>query len=120
MKVELRKIFSFEAAHRLPNAPEGHKCARVHGHTFRIEVRVAGKLDDRRGWLVDHADISRAMEPLIQKLDHQMLNEVEGLDNPTMEKLAVWFWERLHPAFPGLSKIIVHETDQAGCSYEGS
>jgi 6-pyruvoyltetrahydropterin/6-carboxytetrahydropterin synthase len=119
MKVDLRKSFTFDAAHQLPNVKEGHKCGRVHGHTFCVEVFVSGEVDEKQGWLFDHALISRAVEPLIKELDHSFLNEIKGLEIPTIERLAKWFWKRLKPAFPGLSRIVVGETAQAGCIYEG-
>jgi 6-pyruvoyltetrahydropterin/6-carboxytetrahydropterin synthase len=119
MKVEIAKIFTFEAAHQLPGLPEGHKCGRIHGHSFRVEVHVAGDVDEKQGWLFDHALISRAMEPLIKQLDHNLLNEVEGLKSPTIEHIAHWFWVKLKSTFPGLSKIVIHETAQASCTYEG-
>ena len=92
--------FGFEAAHRLPNVPEGHKCARLHGHSFRVEVHVAGPVDPTLGWVVDFADIRDAFEPIHDALDHRYLNEVEGLENPTSENLAVWIWDRLVTAGP--------------------
>lgn len=119
VKVELSKTFAFEAAHQLPGVPEGHKCGRIHGHSFRVEIHVSGDVDERQGWFFDHAQISRAMEPLIRELDHNFLNEVKGLEVPTIERIARWFWEKLHPSFPGLSRIVVHETAQASCTYRG-
>ena len=119
MRVQLSKIFSFEAAHQLPNVPEGHKCGRIHGHSFRVEVAVSGEVAAERGWLYDHALISRAMEPLLKELDHNFLNEVKGLEVPTIENLAKWFWQKLEASLPGLSRIVIHETAQASCIYEG-
>ncbi len=111
--------FSLEAARRLPHLPAEHPCARVHGHSFQIEVHVAGPLDPKLGWVVDFADIQRAWQPIHANLDHRYLNEVAGLENPTSELLAVWLWQRLQPALPGLSKIVVMETATSGCSYSG-
>src|SRR6267378_3168143 len=110
MKMELRKTFQFEAAHLLPHLPQSHKCRRLHGHSFRVEVVVAGECDPRLGWLMDYADISDAFKPLLDKLDHFYLNEIPGLENPTSENLAVWIWERLRPALPLLTEIVVAET----------
>ncbi|MFN7550267.1 MAG: 6-carboxytetrahydropterin synthase QueD [Pseudomonadota bacterium] len=115
----IHKVFQVEAAHRLPNVPPGHKCARLHGHSFRIEVHVEGGLDPRLGWVMDFADIKAAFQPLFDRLDHHCLNEVEGLENPTSERLAVWIWDRLKPALPGLARIVVHETCTSGCTYSG-
>ena len=114
------KVFTIEAAHRLPNVPEGHKCARLHGHSFRIELHVAGEPGEHSGWVMDFADVKAAFEPLYRQLDHHYLNDIEGLENPTSEQLAIWIWERLKPALPGLSEIVVHETCTAGCRYRGA
>lgn len=113
------KEFGFEAAHRLPNVPAGHKCARLHGHSFRVEVHVAGPLDPTLGWVMDFADLKGAWTPLHEALDHRYLNDVPGLENPTSEVLARWIWARLQPSLPGLSRIVVRETCTSGCVYEG-
>jgi 6-pyruvoyltetrahydropterin/6-carboxytetrahydropterin synthase len=117
--MDIFKIFTIEAAHRLPNVPPEHKCARLHGHSFRIEVHVGGEPAVESGWVMDFADIKSAFAPLYDALDHRYLNEVEGLDNPTSERLAMWVWERLKPALPGLSEVVVHETCTSGCRYRG-
>ena len=120
MRVELTKCYTFEAAHQLPMVPADHKCARMHGHSFRIEVAVAGKVDGRSGWLVDFGDISAVVEPLLKsELDHRTLNDVPGLDNPTSENLCLWLWKRLQPRIEGLSTLTVHETCTARCTYRG-
>jgi 6-pyruvoyltetrahydropterin/6-carboxytetrahydropterin synthase len=113
------KEFTFEAAHRLPEAPPGHKCGRLHGHSFRVEVHVEGNIDARAGWVMDFADIKEAFQPLYEQLDHRYLNEIPGLCNPTSENLARWIWERLRPTLPGLTTIIVRETCTSGCIYAG-
>src|SRR6478736_8325331 len=102
MRARLTKDFTFEAAQTLPKAPEGHKCRRMHGHSFKVEISVEGVVDPATGWLYDHAEISAAMKPLMQQLDHSYLNEIEGLDNPTIENMAAWFWKKLGPSCPGL------------------
>ncbi|MDX1460653.1 MAG: 6-carboxytetrahydropterin synthase QueD [Xanthomonadales bacterium] len=117
--MDVYKVFQIEAAHWLPNVPEGHKCARLHGHSFRIEVRVSGEVGEDSGWVMDFADIRRAFQPLFDQLDHHCLNEVEGLENPTSENLARWIWERLQPELPGLKSIKVQETCNSGCEYRG-
>ena len=117
--MEIYKEFHFEAAHRLPNVPEGHKCARMHGHSFRIEVHVSGPVGDQTGWVMDFADLRKAFQPLFERLDHHCLNDIEGLENPTSENLARWIWERLAPTLPSLSRIVVQETCNAGCVYTG-
>jgi len=120
MRVELTKEYSFEAAHRLPMVPPEHPCARMHGHSFRIEVTLAGALDERMGWFVDFDRISSVVEPLLKReLDHRTLNDVAGLENPTSELLCIWLWKRLEPLLPGLSAVTVHETCTARCTYRG-
>lgn len=113
------KEFTIEAAHRLPNVPQGHKCARLHGHSFRVELHVEGVVDDEAGWVVDFAEIKEAFMPLFEQLDHHYLNEIEGLSNPTSENLARWVWARLRPELPLLCKVVVRETCTAGCIYQG-
>lgn len=113
------KSFRFEAAHRLPHVPEGHKCGRLHGHSFRVEIEVTGPVGDRSGWVVDFADIKSAFAPLLEQLDHFYLNEIEGLENPTSENLARWIWRHLEPTLRGLSKVVIHETCTSGCVYRG-
>ena len=117
--MEIFKDFTFEAAHRLPHVPEGHKCARLHGHSFKVAVHVRGPLDPTLGWVMDFAELKAAWRPLDEALDHRYLNDVPGLENPTSERLAVWIWERLKPALPGLSEVVVHETCTAGSRYRG-
>jgi 6-pyruvoyltetrahydropterin/6-carboxytetrahydropterin synthase len=117
--VDIFKTFMLECAHRLPNVPEGHKCARVHGHSFRVELHVSGPIDPRLGWVMDFADVKAAFEPLFQRLDHHYLNDVPGLENPTSEHLARWIWRELKSALPQLSRVVVHETCTSGASYEG-
>ena len=117
--VEIFKEYSFEAAHRLPNVAPGHKCGRLHGHSFRVSVHLSGSVDAHDGWVRDFQDISCAMEPLLGILDHHYLNEVDGLENPTSEVLARWLWEHLASSLPGLSQIVVRETCTSGCVYRG-
>ena len=113
------KEFSFEAAHRLPNVPEGHKCSRLHGHSFMVRLCVSGPVDEKTGWVMDFADIKKQFKPFYDTLDHNYLNEVPGLENPTSEVIAKWIWDKLKPALPGLSKVILRETCTAGCEYSG-
>ncbi len=117
--MEIWKEFGFEAAHRLPNVPEGHQCARLHGHSFRVAVHVRGPLDPTLGWVMDFAELKAAWRPLDAALDHRYLNDVPGLENPTSEVLARWIWGRLAPALPGLSQVVVRETCTSGCVYRG-
>ena len=119
MTIELRKTFQFEAAHLLPHLPKSHKCRRLHGHSFSVEVVVAGECDARLGWVMDYADISVAFKPLWQKLDHYYLNKIPGLENPTSENIAAWIWRRLKPRLPLLTEIVVAETCMSRCVYRG-
>ena len=118
-RARLTKDFTFEAAQTLPNVPPNHKCRRMHGHSFKVEVTIEGRVDPEKGWIYDHAKISDAMNPLIELLDHNYLNEVPGLENPTIENLAAWFWGQIEAACPGLCEIVVHETPTARCVYSG-
>lgn len=117
--MDIFKTFTLEAAHRLPNVPDGHKCARLHGHSFRIEIHVRGEPDPHTGWVMDFADIKAAFAPLYELLDHHYLNDVAGLDNPTSENLARWVWDHLKPVLPALQQIVVHETCTSGAAYSG-
>jgi len=117
--MEIFKEFTFEAAHRLPHVPEGHKCRRLHGHSFHVAIYVRGPVDEKTGWVQDFDDIKNAFSPCLEMLDHHFLNEVEGLSNPTSENLARWIWNKTKPALPGISKVIVKETCNSGCVYTG-
>ena len=117
--MRLYKDFSFEAAHRLPNVPEEHKCARLHGHSFLVRVSVDGPVGEQTGWVMDFADLKAAFRPLHDRLDHRYLNEIAGLENPTSEVLAQWIWREIRPALPGLAEIEVRETCTSGCIYRG-
>lgn len=117
--MEIFAEFRFEAAHRLPNVAPGHKCGRLHGHSFRVEIHVSGPLDPDAGWIMDYADIKRAFHPLQEELDHSYLNDIKGLENPTSENLAVWIWDRLKASLPNLRRVVVRETCTTGCAYEG-
>jgi 6-pyruvoyltetrahydropterin/6-carboxytetrahydropterin synthase len=117
--VEIFREFTFEAAHRLPHVPPGHKCGRLHGHSYRVGVHVEGPVGEETGWVRDFAELSGAIQPLLAQLDHNYLNEVEGLDNPTSEVVARWIWDRLQIEVPDLSQVVVHETCTSGCIYRG-
>jgi len=117
--MDIFKTFTLECAHRLPNVPAGHKCARMHGHSFRVEVHVSGPVDANSGWVMDFADVRDAFEPLFKRLDHRCLNDVPGLENPTSENLARWIWRELAQQLPQLSRVVIHETCTSGCSYAG-
>ncbi len=117
--IEIFREFQFEAAHVLPHVPPGHKCGRLHGHSFRVEVHVAGEPDPTTGWVMDFAELKAAFAPLHDQLDHHYLNEIEDLDNPTSENLARWIWARLQSTLPLLSIVLVRETCTSGCIYRG-
>jgi len=119
MFVRLSKSFRFEAAHDLPTFPEGHKCRRLHGHSFRFDVVVEGDVHPDKGYLIDYADIKKAADPVIRQLDHYYLNDIDGLENPTSENLSVWIYRRLKPALPELAAIVVHETCTSTCEFRG-
>jgi 6-pyruvoyltetrahydropterin/6-carboxytetrahydropterin synthase len=112
--MEIYKEFTFEAAHRLTGVPEGHKCARLHGHSYRVRITVAGDVDLRTGMVVDFSDLARVVEPCVGELDHRYLNEIEGLENPTSENVACWFWRRLEPQLPLLVAVEIAETCSSG------
>jgi 6-pyruvoyltetrahydropterin/6-carboxytetrahydropterin synthase len=117
--MEIFREFTFEAAHRLIHVPDDHKCARLHGHSYRVEVRVTGPVGEATGWVMDFQEIKDAFAPLLEKLDHRYLNEVDGLGNPTSENVARWIWDRLVGALP-LAEVVVRETCTSGCSYRGA
>ncbi len=119
MFVRLTKTFRFEAAHSLPTFPEGHKCRRLHGHSFRVCVEVSGAVDPARGYLIDYGEIKAACEPVRRRLDHYHLNEIPGLENPTAELLARWIWDQLVATLPLLSSVRVYETCESACEYRG-
>jgi 6-pyruvoyltetrahydropterin/6-carboxytetrahydropterin synthase len=119
-EIELIREFIFDAAHLLPNVPEGHKCRRLHGHTFRFRIHLKGNVDPYTGWLMDFGEIKKIVKPLIDNyLDHYYLNDIEGLSNPTSENLAIWIWKKLKPDLPLLDKITVLETCNSACIYKG-
>jgi 6-pyruvoyltetrahydropterin/6-carboxytetrahydropterin synthase len=120
MRTRLERTYRFEAAHFLPKVPPGHKCARMHGHSYLIEIAIEGVVDPERGWVMYFAEIDEHAMPLVRELDHQVLNEVEGLANPTSELLASWWWQKLSSKLPGLAEVVVSETPSSRCVYRGS
>ena len=117
--MRLEKTFRFEAAHWLPHVPEDHKCRRMHGHSFRITIVVEDEVDVHAGWVMDYGVITKAFAPLDAQLDHYLLNDIPGLENPTSEMLAIWIWDRLIDALPSLFEISVEETCTCRCTYQG-
>ena len=118
-RMRIYKEFKFDAAHRLVKVEPPHKCGRLHGHTFVVEVHLEGEVDPEKGWVLDFNELVEAVDPLIDRLDHSVLNEIEGLENPTSENLARWFWERLRPRLPLLERVVVKESPTSGCIYRG-
>jgi 6-pyruvoyltetrahydropterin/6-carboxytetrahydropterin synthase len=119
MMVRLSKSFHFEAAHDLPTFPDGHKCRRLHGHSFRFDVIVAGEVAPEKGYLIDYGEIKQVVDPIVRRLDHYYLNEIGGLENPTSEMIAKWIWEQIKPVLPLLAEVVVHETCTSRCEYRG-
>ena len=120
MRIELVKTFHFESAHQLPHVPPEHKCHRMHGHSYRVDVCCAGEVDSRTGWLLDFGEVKARVEPIIRnELDHRVLNDIAGLENPTAEMLAHWLWQRIVPIVPYLASITVHETTTSRVTYRG-
>lgn len=112
--------FTFEAAHRLPHVPEGHKCGRLHGHNWTVEIQCTGEPVEPQGWIVDFYDIERAWrEAVYDVVDHRLLNEIPGLENPTTETIVRWVFERMKARIPEVSLVVVRETPMFGASYSG-
>ena len=118
-RFRLTREFTFDAAHRLPGVPVDHKCGRLHGHTFRVELTCEGEVDRNTGWVLDFAEIKNAFSPYLEELDHRYLNEIEGLQNPTVENIARWIWVRIKPKLPSLFQVNVAEADASRCEYRG-
>lgn len=108
------KVFWLECAHWLPNVPQEHKCRRLHGHSYRVELHVGGPMGGDTGWIIDYADMAAAWQPVHARLDHRLLNDVGGLENPTCENLALWIAKRVREYLPGLQRIVIGETCTAG------
>jgi 6-pyruvoyltetrahydropterin/6-carboxytetrahydropterin synthase len=120
MQVELVRTFYFDAAHHLSAAPAGHKCRQLHGHSYRVDIHIAGPVDEQYGWLMDFGDLKRVVDPIIDSLDHSNLDEIDGLENSTAELLSKYLWDRIRPQVPILSAVVVWESDKSRCIYRGS
>ncbi|MBL7805985.1 MAG: 6-carboxytetrahydropterin synthase QueD [Saprospiraceae bacterium] len=118
--MEIFTQFTFDSAHFLPNVPPGHKCRAMHGHTYRLVVHMEGPLDPHLGWVMDFADTKAVIQPVIARIDHKLLNDIPGLENPTCERIAVWIWDQIKPNLPLLTKIELHETPTSGVVYRGN
>ena len=119
MKITLTRDFDFQAAHTLPGFPKDHKCTRVHGHTYQVSVSTTGKVDTKTGISCDHSKIAEITRPIIAELDHQYLNDIPGLENPSIELLAKWLWDKIQPKLNEISEITIRETPRASCTYRG-
>lgn len=117
--MKIFKQFTFDSAHYLPNVPPGHKCREIHGHTYRLVVYIEGELDKNVGWVMDFADLKRVVDPVVKSIDHQLLNNIAGLENPTCEMIAIWLWNKIKPQVPALIRVELHETPTSGAIYEG-
>ncbi len=118
-KMKIYKEFKFDSAHWLPHVPPDHKCANMHGHTYYIEVHVEDELHPKLGWVLDYNDLKKVVKPLINQLDHKVLNEVEGLENPTAEMIAFWLWNQIKPKLQQLTQVVVKENPTNVCIYSG-
>lgn len=117
--MQIFKQFTFDSAHFLPNVPDGHKCKEIHGHTYRLTVFIEGPLDKDLNWVMDFSDLKRAIGPVIDSIDHKLMNNISGLENPTCEQMAIWLWNKIKPKIPLLKKIELNETPTSGVVYEG-
>ena len=119
MNAEVIRTFRFDAAHRLPNVPAGHRCANLHGHSYRVDVHVSGPVDERTGWVMDFGRIKQLVEPVLAQVDHRCLNDVPGLPNSTSEMIAKFLFDRIARDLPGLSAVVVWESDTSRAVYRG-
>ena len=117
--MELRQHFQIESARFLPNLESDHPCARMHGHSFKIILTLKGPVDPVAGWVMDYHVITKVMEPILRKLDHRVLNEVDGLSNPTSELLAKWIFDQVIQQIPLLTAVNISETPNTECIYRG-
>lgn len=117
--MQIFKQFTFDSAHFLPNVPDGHKCKEIHGHTYRVIFYFEGELNPELGWVMDFGDLKHVLEPTIKRIDHKLMNNIPGLENPTCERIAIWLWEQVKPSLPMLCKVELHETPTSGAVYEG-
>ena len=117
--MEIYKEFSFDSAHYLTQVPDGHKCKNMHGHTYRLRVFLKGKPDPRLGWIMDFKELKDIVNKVIDQLDHKLINDIEGLENPTAENITIWIWKQIKPMLPLLSRIELYETPTTGVIYYG-
>jgi 6-pyruvoyltetrahydropterin/6-carboxytetrahydropterin synthase len=119
MIVELKQHFQIESARFLPNLPKSHPCSNVHGHSFKIILTLKGPVDEKLGWLMDYHEINQVMQPILKELDHKVLNEVAGLENPTSENLSKWIYDKVILKISILTEVNISETPTTECVYRG-
>ena len=117
--MQIFKTFTFDSAHSLPNVPDGHKCKAVHGHTYQLTIFIEGPLVENLEWVMDFAEVKSVVEPIVKILDHKYMNDIEGLENPTCERIAIWIWDKIKVGIPQLVRIELNETPTSGVVYEG-
>lgn len=117
--MKIFRKFTFDSAHFLPNVPDGHKCKNVHGHTYHLTVFFEGDIDEHLKWVIDFSEVKNVIKPIIDSIDHKLLNDIEGLENPTCEVLAIWIWDKIKPQIPALVKVKLYENTTSGVIYEG-
>ena len=117
--MEIYKEFSFDSAHFLPHVPDGHKCKQMHGHTYKLRVVLRGETDAKLGWIMDFKELKDAVSPVIDQLDHKLINDIKGLENPTAENITFWIWKQIKASLPLLSRIELYETPTTGVIYDG-
>lgn len=117
--MKIAQSFTFEAAHRLPKVPATHRCHRMHGHSYRIDIVVEGAVNPETGFVIDFFDLEALFAPLLKQLDHYCLNDIAGLENPTVENIAIWLWNKLHPSLPLLAAVKIFETPNCWAEYNG-
>ena len=119
LTMKIYKTFRFDSAHHLTGVPPTHKCFGMHGHGYVLEVHVKGDVDPQTGFVIDYSDISDICDPLVRDLDHKVLNDIEGLENPTSENLCIWIWDKIKPKLPLLYKLVIKATESSGGVYKG-
>jgi 6-pyruvoyltetrahydropterin/6-carboxytetrahydropterin synthase len=107
--IELFKEFTFEAAHKVPGYSD------IHGHSFRVELFMRGEAEGTYGWATSLTHVEPPIHEVQRRLDHRFLNEIEGLEVPSLENIARWIWQRLDNQVPGLDRVVVRR----GCSGHG-
>tara|TARA_B100001093_G_scaffold484995_1_gene518928 strand:+ start:444 stop:800 length:357 start_codon:yes stop_codon:yes gene_type:complete len=113
------KNFFFDAAHYMPNFPKDHKYRKIHGHSYELKIHIHGDLTAENEWVMDLENINKHVDPLLKLIDHNLLNDIKGLENPTSENIAKWFWKELKKKIPSISKVEINRPRIGGCIYQG-